>query len=119
MVSISSVTAGFGMPGSSVYGVSKAAVEQLVRQLAVEWGPRGIRVNAVSPGTTETDMIRALVQRPGFLDQITAGTPLGHIGQPEDIANVVAFLASDLARHVTGQVLIADGGQTIMRGQYF
>jgi NAD(P)-dependent dehydrogenase (short-subunit alcohol dehydrogenase family) len=118
-IAISSVTARFGMPGSSVYGVSKAAIEQLVRQLAVEWGPRGIRVNAVSPGTIDTDMIRALAGRPGFLDQIVASTPLGRIGQAEDVAGVVAFLAGDLARHVTGQVVIVDGGQTIMRGQYF
>lgn len=118
MVAVSSVTAGFGMPGSSVYGVSKAAIEQLVRQLAVEWGPRGIRVNTVSPGTIDTAMIRALADRRGFLDQIVAGTPLGRIGRPEDVADVVAFLASDLARHVTGQVLVVDGGQTIMRGSY-
>ncbi|GGD80767.1 SDR family NAD(P)-dependent oxidoreductase [Croceicoccus mobilis] len=118
MVAVSSVNAGFAMPGSGAYGISKAALEQMVRQLAVEWGPHGIRVNAVSPGTTDTDMIRALKQRPGFIDRITADTPLGRIADSADIAHAIAFFASDHAAHVTGQVLVVDGGQTIMRGTY-
>lgn len=118
-VAISSVTARFGMPGSSAYGIAKAAIEQLVRQLAVEWGPRDIRINAVSPGTIATDMIRALTDRPSFIDDIVAHTPLGRIGEAEDVAGVVAFLASPMARHVTGQIVVVDGGQTIMRGKYF
>jgi dehydrogenase/reductase SDR family member 4 len=116
MVLVSSVNASFGMAGSGAYGISKAAIEQMVRQLAVEWGPRGVRVNAVSPGTTETDMVRELIKHPGFIDHIRGSTPLGRIGQPDDIANVAAFLASDLARHVTGQCLVVDGGQSITRG---
>ena len=118
MVAVSSVNGSFAMPGSGAYGISKAALEQLVRQLAVEWGPRGIRVNAVSPGTTETSMIRSLLQRGDFVARIVATTPLQRIAQPADIAHAVAFLASDLAAHVTGQVLTVDGGQTIMRGEY-
>lgn len=117
-VAISSINAIRAIPGSGVYGISKAAVEHLVRQLAVEWGPRGVRVNAVSPGTTDTDMIRKLMDRPGFSDLILRSTPLGRIARPEDIAGAVAFMASDAAAHVTGQCLVVDGGQTIMRGEY-
>lgn len=117
-VLVSSVNAHFGFVGSGAYGISKAAVEQMVRQLAVEWGPEGLRVNAVCPGTTDTDMIRELADRPGFAELTARSTPLGRIAQPEDIAGSICFLASAKSRHVTGQVLVVDGGQSIMRGQY-
>lgn len=116
MVCVSSVNARFAMTGSGVYGVSKAALEQMVRQLALEWGARGVRVNGVAPGTVGTDMIRALRERPGFMDKIAAATPLQRIGTPQDIASVIVFLASQEARHVAGQILVVDGGQTITRG---
>lgn len=115
MVCVSSVNARVALPGSGIYGVSKAALEQLVRQLAVEWGVRGVRVNAVAPGTTATDMIRALREEPGFMETVTKATPLRRIAEPEDIAAAIAFMASDGARHVTGQTLVVDGGQTITR----
>lgn len=115
MVCVSSVNGRVALTGSGVYGVSKAALEQMVRQLAVEWGGKGVRVNAVAPGTTATDMIRALRDKPGFMDKVMAGTPLRRIGEPEDVAAVIAFMASDAARHVTGQTLLVDGGQTITR----
>jgi NAD(P)-dependent dehydrogenase (short-subunit alcohol dehydrogenase family) len=114
MVLVSSVNAKFGMAGSGAYGISKAALEQMTRQLAVEWGGRNVRVNAVAPGTVRTDMVRALVERPGFVDGILRATPLRRIGEPEDVAAAILFLAA--ARHVTGQVLTVDGGQTIARG---
>lgn len=115
MVCVSSVNARVALAGSGAYGVSKAALEQMVRQLAVEWGMKGIRVNAVAPGTTATDMIRSLRDKPGFMDSIAAATPLRRIAEPCDIASVIAFMASDAARHVTGQTLVVDGGQTITR----
>lgn len=115
MVSVSSVNARFGLAGSGAYGVSKAALEQMTRQLAVEWGGRGIRVNAVAPGTVRTDMIRALLEKPGFIDTIQGNTPTGRIGEPEDVAAAIGFLVCDEARHITGQVLTVDGGQTITR----
>lgn len=115
MVCISSVNAHVAFAGSGVYGVSKAALEQMVRQLAVEWGDRGVRVNAVAPGTTATDMIRALLDKPGFREKATGGSALQRIAEPEDIAGAVAFMASQAARHVTGQTLIVDGGLTITR----
>lgn len=115
IVCVSSVNARVALAGSGAYGVSKAALEQMVRQLAVEWGMKGIRVNAVAPGTTATDMIRSLRDKPGFMDSIAAATPLRRIAEPCDIASVIAFMASDAARHVTGQTLVVDGGQTITR----
>ncbi len=116
MVMTPSVNAQVGMKGSGAYGISKAALEAMTRQLAVEWGGHGVRVNAVAPGTTATDMVRALVERPGFLDGIIGTTPLGCLAEPNDVAAVIAFLASDAARHMTGQVLTVDGGQSILRG---
>jgi dehydrogenase/reductase SDR family protein 4 len=115
MVMMSSVNAHVGFAGSGAYGVSKAALEQLTRQLAVEWGPRRITVNAVCPGTVRTDMIRLLLERPGFLDSVQRASPLGRIAEPDDVAGAVLFLLSGLARYVTGHVLAVDGGQTITR----
>jgi dehydrogenase/reductase SDR family member 4 len=116
MVMVSSVNAVAGMKGSNAYGLSKAALEAMVRQLAVDWGGRGVRVNAVSPGTVRTDMIRALVERPGFVEDIVSCTPVGRIAEAADVGSVIAFLASDAARHMTGQVLTVDGGCSILRG---
>lgn len=115
MVMLSSITAFVAAEGSAVYGISKAALDQMVRQLALEWGGRGVRINAVAPGTTRTDMIRTLTAQPGWLDAVTARTPLARIGEPEDVAGAILFLASAAARHVTGQVLVVDGGETIRR----
>jgi len=115
MVMVSSITAFVAAEGSAAYGISKAALNQMVRQLALEWGRRGVRINAVAPGTTRTDMIRTLTAQPGWLDAVIARTPLARIGEPEDIAATILFLASDAARHVTGQVLVVDGGETIRR----
>lgn len=116
MVLLSSINARLGIAGAGGYGLSKAALEQMARQLAVEWGPRGIRVNAVAPGTTRTDMIRALTARAGFIESVEAASPLHRIGEPEDVAAAIVFLASSAARHITGQVLTVDGGETIARG---
>ena len=116
MVMVSSVNARFGFKGSGPYGVSKAALEQMTRQLAVEWGRRGITVNAVAPGTVRTDMVRTLIARPGFMDAVLRSTPLGRIAEPEDVGAAIVFLLSVAGRHVTGQVLTVDGGQSIQRG---
>src|SRR5262249_37267101 len=116
MVLVSSINAHLGIAGAGCYGVSKAALEQMTRQLAVEWGVQGIRVNAVAPGTTRTDMIRALTARPGFIDKVTKAAPLQRLGEAEDVAAAIVFLASSAAKHITGQVLTVDGGETIARG---
>jgi 3-oxoacyl-[acyl-carrier protein] reductase len=96
------------IPTSSVYSASKAAVVTLVHGFARELGPRGITVNAVAPGVIETDMTADILRERG--EQILAATPLRRIGQPDDIAGVVAFLASADAGWVTGRTIIADGG---------
>jgi 3-oxoacyl-[acyl-carrier protein] reductase len=96
------------IPTSAVYSASKAAVVTLVHGFARELGPRGITVNAVAPGVIETDMTADILRERG--DQIVAATPLRRIGQPDDIAGVVAFLASADAGWVTGRTIIADGG---------
>jgi 3-oxoacyl-[acyl-carrier protein] reductase len=109
IVVISSVVAAMHGPNSAVYGASKAAGDALVRALAKELGPRGITANSVLPGAVRTDALFEL--RPaGVIEGIAARTPLGRIGEPDDIAEIVAFLASDAARWVTGQALHAGGG---------
>ena len=115
-VFVSSINARFGVPNSGAYGISKAALEQLTRQLAVEWGGKNVRVNAVAPGTTRTDMIRALTENENFVRAVEARTPMRRLGEPEDVAAAIVFLASAAARQITGQVLTVDGGETIMRG---
>jgi 3-oxoacyl-[acyl-carrier protein] reductase len=94
-----------GRAGHALYAASKAAVEQFVRTLAKELGARGITVNAVAPGPTDTAMVSQLSR-----DTAPAITPLGRLGQPADIADLIGFLASDDARWITGQVIGANGG---------
>ncbi|MGI5486827.1 glucose 1-dehydrogenase [Microtetraspora malaysiensis] len=91
-------------PGGGLYAASKAAGEQLVRAAARELAPRQITVNSVLPGATRTDMLA------GNEEEFVARTALGRLGEPDDIADVVAFLASDAARWITGQAILADGG---------
>ena len=93
----------------AAYAASKAALETLTACLAVELGPRGITVNAVAPGVTQTDMLQA-VMPPDVQQQMVANTPLGRLGQPDDIADVVAFLCGHEGRWITGQTLVANGG---------
>jgi 3-oxoacyl-[acyl-carrier protein] reductase len=111
VVNISSGVTTVGFPNQSVYCASKAALEQLTLVLANELGHRNITVNSVLVGATRTDMLSEVaVQAPGFDEAIIRRTPLGRLGEPDDIADVVAFLCSDDARWITGQSLRADGG---------
>ncbi|MDB5968403.1 MAG: dehydrogenase [Hydrocarboniphaga sp.] len=113
MVMLSSTAGTLGVPNSGIYAVSKAAGNHLARQLAVEWGAQGVRINVVAPGTTRTDMIRSLMAVPGAEQQAIASTALRRLGEPDDVAAAVLFLASDAARHITGQILVVDGGQSL------
>ena len=92
------------------YGLSKAALIALTRNLALEWGPRNVRVNAVAPGLIKTDFARVLWSDPGAASRRIEATPLRRLGEPEDIAGLIAFLASPAAAFVTGQTMVADGG---------
>jgi 3-oxoacyl-[acyl-carrier protein] reductase len=112
-VIINIATAGISstVPMSSTYTSSKAALVSLSRVLAKELGPRGIRVNVVCPGATETEGAHAIgVLNGDMVRQLVAATPLGRLGQPEDVVGPVIFLASDEARWVTGEILFASGG---------
>lgn len=105
IINISSVGTRQSWAGTSVYAASKAAIEQFTQTLAKELGAQGVTVNAVLPGATETDMMADEIRK------IAAQkTTLGRLGQPEDIADVVAFLASHEARWITGQSIVVDGG---------
>lgn len=108
IINISSVVGAMGNPGQSNYAASKAGVAGFARSLAAEVGSRNITVNTVAPGFIDTDMTRALPeeQRNQLLDKI----PLGRLGQPEEIAAVVAFLASDAGGYVSGETIHVNGG---------
>jgi 3-oxoacyl-[acyl-carrier protein] reductase len=111
IINISSVAATAALPGGSIYSATKAAVDSITRVLAAELGPRKIRVNSVNPGMVETEGVRAAgIHESDFRKQVEAATPLGRIGQPGDIAPVVAFLASPDAGWITGESLYVSGG---------
>jgi dehydrogenase/reductase SDR family member 4 len=96
------------------YGMSKAAVHHLVRNLAAEWGPKNVRVNAIAPGLIRTEFARALWEDDERRAAREAVTPLRRLGEPRDISGVALFLASDAAAFITGQTIVADGGVTIL-----
>ena len=105
-----------GLKGSlnlGIYAISKAADFQLARNLAVEWGPKNIRVNCIAPGLVKTDFARALWENPETLGRAESLTPLRRIGEPDDIAGAAVFLASRAGAWMTGQVIVIDGGVTI------
>ena len=110
VINICSLTTTIGLPGRALYGPSKGAVGQLTKALAVEWGPSGVRVNAIAPGWIETDLSRPALRDPEFAERILDRTPLRRIGQPEDIAGAAVFLASNAAAFVSGHILTVDGG---------
>lgn len=113
VIVIASIAGLYGNDRIGVYGVSKAAEAQLVRNLAVEWGAYNIRANAIAPGLVRTDFARALWEDPENLKRVEAKAPLRRIGEPEEIGGIAAFLASPAASFITGQTIVADGGQTI------
>jgi NAD(P)-dependent dehydrogenase (short-subunit alcohol dehydrogenase family) len=108
-----------GLTSSTVigaYNISKAADLQLVRNLAAEFGPKGVRVNAIAPGLVRTDFARALWENPEILKRVTSVAALKRIGEPRELAGAAIFLASDAASFVTGQTLVVDGGSTFGAG---
>lgn len=108
IVNVSSISAFTGNPGQTNYAASKGAAISFTRSLAREVGPMGIRVNAVAPGLIETEMVAALKKE--LVENIIKSSSLRRIGRGEEVAEAVAFLASDRAAYITGQCLIIDGG---------
>ena len=103
----SSIVSIYGGNNQSAYASSKYAINGLTKSLARELGSKNIRVNAVAPGITETDMVRALPKE--MIEPLIKTIPLGRIGKPSDIANAFLFLASDMASYITGEILQVDG----------
>lgn len=97
----------------AAYNASKAGVHQYIRSLAAEWAPHGIRANAVAPTYIETTLTRFGMEKPELYDAWIAGTPMGRVGQPDEVASVVHFLASDAASLMTGSIVNVDAGFTV------
>ena len=113
VINIASYAGAFDVQSGTPYGMTKAAVIQLTRHLAVEWAPFNIRVNAVSPWYIETPLTVPVLSQPDRLEKIVARTPLGRVGQPEEISGIVAFLAMDKSSYITGQNIFVDGGASV------
>jgi NAD(P)-dependent dehydrogenase (short-subunit alcohol dehydrogenase family) len=101
-----------GRMGFTAYGASKAGVNLLVKQLATEWGGRGVTVNAVAPGFMRTDFVEAAQNNPQFVARLRQRIPVGRFAEPDEVASAVLYLAQPLARFVNGQVIYVDGGVT-------
>jgi 3-oxoacyl-[acyl-carrier protein] reductase len=110
VINVSSVVSTAPTPNGSVYSSTKAAVDAITRSLAAELGPRKIRVNSILPGPVETEGTEAMPGSKDFFNSLLPQIPLGRVGQPQDIANATAFLASDESGWITGQTIYASGG---------
>ena len=110
VIVISSIGGLRGSPVLGAYAISKAADMQLVRNIAVEWGPRNVRANCIAPGLVRTDFARALWENPEIYRKRTRDTPLQRIGEPDEIAGAAVFLASAAGSFMTGQTIVIDGG---------
>jgi NAD(P)-dependent dehydrogenase (short-subunit alcohol dehydrogenase family) len=113
VVIISSIAGLRASPMIGAYGISKAADFALARNLAVEWGPKNVRINCIAPGLVKTDFAKALWENEEAVKRRNAVTPLRRIGEPDEIGPVAAFLAAPASSFITGQVIVADGGVTI------
>jgi len=114
IINISSMAAQYGLPKVIAYTASKTAIDGMTRAMAVELSPKGIRVNAIAPGFIYSAMTeKALNSDPERKAKVFGRTPMGHMGQPEDIAEAAYYLASDAAKYVTGVILPIDGGNSI------
>jgi NAD(P)-dependent dehydrogenase (short-subunit alcohol dehydrogenase family) len=111
IVNMSSINEKFGLPDHVAYSISKGGISQLTKAMAVALAPHGIRVNAVGPGTIDTPILAGVIKDSAFRTKVLSRTPLGRFGRPEEIAAVVAWLASDEASYVTGTTVFADGGR--------
>jgi len=111
IVLMSSMTAELAMADQLAYGASKGAVRQMTKSMALSLVARGIRVNAIDPGSIETDIMRTIATDPQALRTVLSRIPMGRLGEPDEVAKVAVFLASDDASYITGQTIYADGGR--------
>ncbi len=111
IVNMSSINERFALPDHVAYSISKGGISQLTKAMAIALAPIGIRVNAVGPGTIDTPLLAGVIKDEGFRAKVLSRTPMGRFGRPEEIAAIVAWLASDEASYVTGTTVFADGGR--------
>ena len=112
VINVASIAGLGGTPAVTPYGAAKAAVINLTKSVAMEWAPRGVRVNALCPGWTATDLNRALWENEDVSRQMTSTIPLGRWGRADEMAGAAVFLGSDASSYVTGQAIVVDGGLT-------
>ncbi|MDM0107600.1 SDR family NAD(P)-dependent oxidoreductase [Variovorax sp. J22R24] len=116
VILMASIAASRGNRAIGLYGLTKAALSQMARNLAVEWGPRGVRTNAIAPGLIRTPLAQALLDDEDFMARRLAMTPLRRVGEPHEVAGVAAMLASPAGGFINGQTLVVDGGTLVSDG---
>jgi glucose 1-dehydrogenase len=114
IINMSSVNAHFGLPDHVAYSVSKGGLSQMTKAAAVSLAKYGIRVNAIGPGTINTEIVKAVADNPAAMRRIMSRTPLGRMGEPSEVGAIAAFLAGDDASYITGQTIYPDGGRMFL-----
>lgn len=113
IISVASITGLLGAPGQGVYAMTKAAIISMTKTLGVELATSKVRVNAIAPGFVDTRFASAVLKNEALLEDVIKRTPMGRYGQPDEIAGIALYLASDAASYMTGQTVVVDGGMTV------
>jgi glucose 1-dehydrogenase len=114
IINMSSVNAHFGLPDHVAYSMSKGGMKQLTAAAAMSLSKYRIRVNAIGPGTINTEIVKAVADNPAAMAKLMSRTPLGRMGEPSEIASIAVFLASDESSYITGQTIYPDGGRMVL-----